>query len=97
MANDFTTALLEAVLALAITASLAYMFLRLAAKRGLFGNLSQHGKLRIEETLRVDPKSSLFIVRIDGRRLLLATHTQSAARLITELQPSSTNEEGGAP
>jgi len=88
LATDYALSLLQAVVVLGLTAALAYLTLRFGAARGLLG--STRGKLiQVEESVRLDPKSSLVIVRIEGRRLLVSTHAQGAPRLVLELAPSA--------
>ena len=84
--TDYTSSLLSAVIVLAATAGLAYVSLRFGAARGLLG--AARGKsMQIEERVRLDARSQLVIVQIEGRRLLLSTHTHDAARLVLELSP----------
>ena len=83
---DYTSSLLSAVLVLVATGGLAYVSLRFGAARGLLG--VGRGKLmQIEDRVRLDARSQLVIVQIEGRRLLLSTHTHDAARLLLELSP----------
>jgi flagellar biogenesis protein FliO len=84
--SDYASSLVQAVVVLAATAALAYVSLRFGAARGLLG--AGRGKLlQIEDRVRLDARSQLLIVQIEGRRLLLATHTHDAARLLLELRP----------
>jgi flagellar biogenesis protein FliO len=88
LASDYATSLLQVLVVLALTAGLAYATLRFGAARGLLPGA--RGKLlTVEESVRIDPKTSLVIVRVEGRRLLLATHAQGAARLLIELASST--------
>src|SRR5687768_3493624 len=83
LASGYVAGLLQAVLALAVVAGVAYLGLRLGPRAGLF---SRRGKLlAVEETLRLDARSSLLIVQVEGRRMLVATHNQAGATLLTEL------------
>ena len=85
LAGGYVAGLLQALLALAVVAGLAYLGLRFAPRGGLF---SRRGKLLgVEETLRLDARSCLLIVQVEGRRLLVATHSQAGATLLTELGP----------
>lgn len=95
LASDYSASLLQAVVVLAITAGLAYLSLRFGAARGLLG-ASRSKRLQIEDSLRLDARSRLVIVQVEGRRLLLATHTQGAARLVLELAPSGAETSPGA-
>lgn len=86
LATDYALSLLQAVVVLGLTAALAYLTLRFGAARGLLGRT--RGKLiQIEESVRLDGKSSLLIVRVEGRRLLVSTHAQSTPQLVLELAP----------
>ncbi len=75
--------LLQAVVALVVIAALSYWALRLLQKRG-FGPLKA-GFAQVEGRAALDGQSGLLIVRVEGRRLLLATHPQAPARLLLEL------------
>src|SRR5690349_6800430 len=86
--SDYTSSLVQGLVVLAATAALAYVSLRFGAARGLLGAGS--GKLiQIEDRVRLDARSQLVLVQVEGRRLLLALHTQDAARLVLELNPGS--------
>jgi flagellar biogenesis protein FliO len=75
--------LLQAALALVVVALLAVVCLRWLARRGWGRN---RGTLvEVEERVALDARNSLMVVRVEGRRLLLATHHAGPARLVTEL------------
>ena len=93
MQTDYGTSLLSALLALAITAGLSYLLVRFLPL-SLFGSTRWLGRfagrarrMEIEEMLRLDAKSTLLIVRVENRRLLLASHSGGAPALISELEP----------
>jgi flagellar biogenesis protein FliO len=44
--------------------------------------------LAVEERIPIDLRSGLVIVRVEGRRLLLATSDSGPARLVSELTPA---------
>lgn len=88
--GDYVRGLLEAMLALAVVAGLAYAALRFLPRGKLFARSSK--RLAVEESLRLDSKSSLLIVQVEGRRLLVATHNQAAATLLTELSPDAKSD-----
>lgn len=91
--SDYTSSLVQAIIVLAATAALAYVSLRFGAARGLLG--AGNGKLiQIEDRVRLDARSQLVVVQIEGRRLLLATHTHDAARLLLELGPGTKSVQG---
>jgi len=88
METDYGTSLLSALLALAVTAGLSYLLVRFIPAQRWLGRFSGRTRLlEIEDMLRVDAKSTLMVVRVEGRRLLLATHNGASTTLITELSP----------
>ncbi len=89
MQTDYGTSLLSALLALAITAGLSYLLVRFLPSFRWLGRFAGRARLmEIEDTLRIDAKSMLLIVRVEDRRLLLASHSGAAPALISELDPS---------
>jgi flagellar biogenesis protein FliO len=90
MQTDYGTSLLSALLALAITAGLSYLLVRfLPASTRWLGRFAGRARLmEIEDMLRIDGKSTLLIVRVENRRLLLASHSGAAPALISELAPA---------
>ncbi|MFT3923588.1 MAG: flagellar biosynthetic protein FliO [Myxococcales bacterium] len=79
--------LLQVVVALLVVSALAYGVLRVLARRG-FGRLPSQGSLRVEQRLNLDSQGDLLVVRVEGRRLLLAAQRGAPARLIAELGPA---------
>jgi flagellar biogenesis protein FliO len=97
MQTDYGMSLLSALLALLITAGLSYLLVRFSPSSRWFGRFAGRARLlEIEDMLRIDPKSTLLIVRVEGRRLLLASHSGAAPTLITELAPQGTHAQGEA-
>lgn len=90
-ASDYASTLLSAIVSLAIIAGLAYAALRFGPAR--LWKRGRSKSLCVEDNVALDARSSLVIVRVEGRRLLLATHAQETARLITELAPAAPAEE----
>jgi flagellar biogenesis protein FliO len=88
VASDYTASVVQALVVLALTAALAYLSLRFGAARGLLPG-SKGKQLEIEERMRLDAKNQLLIVRVEGKRLLVATHAQGAAQLLLELPADS--------
>jgi flagellar biogenesis protein FliO len=86
-------ALLQVVMALALVSALAVLILRALARRG-FGRSASEAGMQIEQRLALDPQQALLIVRVEGRRLLLASHRTAPARLLVELGPKADH---GAP
>lgn len=98
MEPDYGTSLLSALLALAIIGGVGYLLVRFLPGQHWFGRFAGRARLlEIEDMLRIDAKSSLLIVRVEGRRLLLASHTGAAPTLITELAAQAQEPAGGAP
>jgi flagellar biogenesis protein FliO len=92
-AGDYVSGLLQALLALIAVAALAFVLLRSGALRGA---LTPRGRLlNVEETLRLDARNGLAIVRVEQRRLLLATSAEGSPRLLLELPAA--NEPQPAP
>jgi flagellar protein FliO/FliZ len=81
--GEYLSGLLQALAALAAVAACAWLALRFGALRGALGARSQ--RLSVEDRLRLDARSQLLIVRVEQRRLLIATHTDKAACLLAEL------------
>lgn len=81
--GDYLSGLLQALAALGVVAAFAFVALRLGALRGALSARGQ--RLSVEDRLRLDARSQLLIVRVEQRRLLIATHADGAARLLTEL------------
>lgn len=88
--SDYGSSLLSAVIVLAGTAALAYVSLRFGAARGLLG-VGRSQRMQIEDRLRLDARSQLVIVQVEGKRVLLATHAHEAARLVLELGPTTSS------
>jgi flagellar biogenesis protein FliO len=94
--GDYLSGLLQALAALGVVAAFAFLVLRFGALRSALGPRGQ--RLSIEDRLRLDARSQLLIVRVEQRRLLIATHTEGPARLLAELgEPGEpVAEPGGA-
>lgn len=89
--QDGLLSVLQALSALAVVALVIWLarsgFARLyPGKRGT--------RMQIEERLALDVKNALVIVRVDERRLLLATHDREPARLLRELDAPSQGRAG---
>lgn len=92
--GDYLSGLLQALAALGVVAAFAFLVLRFGALRAALGPRGQ--RLSVEDRLRLDARSQLLIVRVEQRRLLIATHTEGAARLLAELDEAAA-EQAGAP
>lgn len=82
--------LLQGVLAVVVVTALIFWALRLLAKRGM-GPFAP-GFAQIEQRSSLGGTQALLIVRVEGRRLLLATHPGSPARLLLELSGTTQGE-----
>lgn len=90
MQTDYGSSLFSALLALAVTAGLSILLVRFFPSSRWLGRFAGRARLmEIEDMLRIDAKSTLVIVRVEGRRLLLASHSGAAPALIGELAPLS--------
>jgi flagellar biogenesis protein FliO len=85
--SQWGMALLEALLALVLVAALAWLVLKFIAARAVVA--PKAGKLVIEERVMLDMKSSLLVVRVGGRRLLVSAGEGGPPRLLTELDPEA--------
>jgi flagellar biogenesis protein FliO len=81
--GDYLSGLLQALAALGVVAAFAFLVLRFGALRAALGPRGQ--RLNVEDRLRLDARNQLLIVRVEQRRLLIATHSEGAARLLAEL------------
>jgi flagellar biogenesis protein FliO len=75
--------LAQAALALAGIALLAWAVRRARHVRAL----RTTGKIRVSEKLPLDLRNTLWVVELDGRRLLIGTADGAPPRLLRELEP----------
>ncbi|MDH5672546.1 MAG: flagellar biosynthetic protein FliO [Myxococcales bacterium] len=89
--GSYALDLLRSLLALVFVCLLAWVSLRLLARRGLGLGLGSAGNdsLRVEQRVTLDSRHSLVVVRAGGRRLLLGVGQGAAPRLIAELEPEA--------
>ena len=81
--------LLRTLFALAGVCLLAWVVLRMLARRGI-GTGGSSGRMRVVERLALDRKTTLLLVVVDGRELLLAVGDSGPPRLIEVLaEPGS--------
>ena len=98
METDYVTSLLSALLALTLIGGVSYLLVRFwPAQRWLGRFAGRARQLEVEDVLRIDPKSSLLIVRVEGRRLLVATHSAASTTLLTELATDGAPADRDAP
>jgi flagellar biogenesis protein FliO len=93
--GDYLSGQLQALAALGVVAAFAFLVLRFGALRAALGPRGQ--RLSVEDRLRLDARSQLLIVRVERRRLLIATHTEGAARLLAELEEPAAELAGAWP
>lgn len=94
--------LLQTLLALGAVCLLAYVVLRWGAKR-LYGVGRPGQRMRLIERLPLEPRRSLYLIEVAGRRLLVGS-AESGVTLLTEVAPEVAPEvaaeegedEGGA-
>jgi flagellar protein FliO/FliZ len=80
--------LIQTVLALGAVCLLGYVVLRYGAKR-LYGAGPRPGRvLTLVERLPLDPRRSVYLVDVAGRRVLLGTSDQGGVTFLTEVDPS---------
>jgi flagellar biogenesis protein FliO len=83
--------LLRVALALAGVCALAFVALRWLASRGVGRSRpAGAGRVQVVERLGLDAQRALYLVRAEGRLLLLGTGPDAAPRLIVELAPDET-------
>jgi flagellar biogenesis protein FliO len=78
---------LQAGAALLVVLALVWYARRFLLGGGIGGKRGEH--MKIEERLGLDLRNALLIVRVDERRLLLATSDRGPARLLAELAPGA--------
>ncbi len=83
--------LLRALLALAAVCLLAWVALRWASRFG-FGKGGQGGRIEILERVALDPRRSLYLVKLGDRVLLVGAGDGGAPSLIKELDESELPE-----
>ena len=88
--GDYALSLVQAVVALALVCGLAWVSLRWAARHGLGGGRGE--RMRVLERLPLDPRRSLFLVRVGSRVLLVGSGDGGAPQLLAELDPAEVPE-----
>jgi flagellar biogenesis protein FliO len=82
--TQYASDLLRTAFALGFVCLLAWVALRWLATRGV-GKASGHKRLEVLERLNLDAQRSLWLVRVDRRRLLIGVGTGAAPQLLAEL------------
>ena len=80
--------LLQTLFALAGVCVLAWVVLRWGARRGL-GMGALGGRVRVLERIALDPRRSLYIVKVGERVLLLGAGDGGSPSLLTEIDPDT--------
>lgn len=88
--------LLRAILALAAVCLLAWVALRWAARFG-FGKGRSGGRIEVLERTVLDPRRSLYLVKLGERVLLIGTGDGGSPSLLAELDPASVAVDTPAP
>ena len=95
---------LRTLFALVGVCALAFVVLSWLARRGIgVSGRTRSGRIEVLERVALAPRTSLYVVRVDGRELLVGSGEAGGLSLITELgagpatkaAPSSEGELGG--
>lgn len=88
-ATDLGLLVVETVAILALIAVAAWAFVRFAAPRlrGVRGK----SRMRVLERLPLEPRRSLYVVEVDGARLLIGV-AEGSVRVLRELEPGERTE-----
>jgi len=84
--GGYGIALLQTLLALAAVCILAWVVLRWGARRG-FGLGASRGRVRVLERVPLDPRRSLYLVKVADRVLLVGAGDGAAPKVLAELDP----------
>ena len=94
--GGYGVALLQTLLALAAVCILAWVVLKWAARRG-FGLGATGGRVRVLERIPLDPRRSLYLVRVADRVLLIGAGDTASPTVLAELDASTLPPEPEAP
>lgn len=90
--GGYGVALLQTLLALAAVCVLAWVVLRWGARRGL-GLGASRGQVRVLERISLEPRRSLYLVKVGTRVLLIGAGEGGSPAVLAELDPSEVPEE----
>ncbi len=77
---------LRTVFALVGVCALAFVVLSWLARRGIgVSGRSRSGRIEVIERVTLAPRTSLYVIRVDGRELLVGSGESGSLALITEL------------
>lgn len=83
--GGYGAALLQALLALGGVCVLAWVVLRFGARRGFGVGAGRGGRVTVLERVALDPRRSLYLVKVGERVLLLSAGDGGAPALVAEL------------
>lgn len=84
--EGYGVSLLQSLLSLAAVCVLAWVVLRMFARRGI-GVGGSGGRIRVVERIALDARRALYVVKVGERLLLLGAGDAASPNLITELDP----------
>jgi flagellar biosynthetic protein FliO len=88
---ELASDLLRTVFMLGAVCALAWFVLRAAAARGL-GKASRSARMEVIERLALDAQRSVYLVRVEQRRLVIGVGHGAAPQLLTELDAKSVTD-----
>jgi flagellar protein FliO/FliZ len=90
---DFTWLFLKMIFAMIVVIALAILILRyLVPKLGLHRGASRRTDFRVVDRIPLDSKKALFVLEIEGRRLLLGV-SDNHVGLVTDLGAARSKDE----
>lgn len=90
---DFTWLFLKMIFAMIVVIALAIVILRyVVPKLGLHRGASGRTDLRVVDRIPLDSRKSLFVLEVEGRRLLLGA-SDNHVGLVADLGPAQTEDE----
>jgi flagellar biogenesis protein FliO len=88
---------LRTLFALAGVCALAYVVLSWLSRRGIGAMArSKSGRLEVVERVTLAPRTSLYLVRVDGRELLVGSGEAGGLSLIKDLSDASARHSTGS-
>jgi flagellar biogenesis protein FliO len=91
VSGDTLQAVIRALLALVGVCALAWASLTWLARRGIgLGGARGHGRIQVLERVTLAPRRQLYLVRADGKVMLLGAADGGAVTLIADLSTEPT-------